>query len=645
MFNVENSPILNLDSMASFDNLNVSHISADFSLFDCNTLFDDQMMDSSSDDDFYNIATTTLGMSRSSQCASQSAPMDIPHPVNTCAVRFSTSSSPQSCHDSPASPLAVTSYEEEVQECSPKKPAAKKRRRQARRCNSDSEEEETATSNSKMVSSMEVQPAANCPVIKALVDEFVKLTSSVDSICSTVKHIYKFNGDSSTLAADTVKHACTVNQTLIEKECEIEKIYSTVCLNSNDLYLIENLRYRVQVLKCKVALYCYEAAQCVDRSVNLPESLSSPRPAIGFLIERQPFPNVIRQHTQIREDEMVLRVIVGATVQFSAVSRVKASVVVEQTAGNAEDAGYTGKNMLGHDVQNLDLEEMAVKFPLKFLEGTRKTPARVGFSFQASFVQCGGKQQMTTTIESPLTNIFLIMTNQRQYEYCEKLLLQRAAALPGSNKITYASFANALQMQFLRSTRQSLANASRPLSSYDFAYFKKQYFAKNQMESETSPVSEQSLNNFWNWYSKALQALRYQRHMSQLWEQGFIYGFMSRTDAAIVLESKGVGPGSFLVRFSESHPGQFAIAYTATRGKVHHYLVKENETAGAKITLCDFLQGVVQWRTIMRYRTDSNNVANLFEPMDKDTALGPYYHTKYSNESTGAYEQILPIKF
>ena len=96
-----------------------------------------------------------------------------------------------------------------------------------------------------------------------------------------------------------------------------------------------------------------------------------------------------------------------------------------------------------------------------------------------------------------------------------------------------------------------------------------------------------------------LQLVRYQRHVVQLWEEGLIYGFMGRNDIDAVLS--GHPPGSFIIRFSERHAGQFAVSYVVSRGDIRHYLIKSNDTAGAKITLPDFLRSVHPWRYLLRF--------------------------------------------
>lgn len=55
------------------------------------------------------------------------------------------------------------------------------------------------------------------------------------------------------------------------------------------------------------------------------------------------------------------------------------------------------------------------------------------------------------------------------------------------------------------------------------------------------------------------------------------YGFMGREDVNAALQNQE--PGTCVVRFSERHGGQFAIAYIGAEKpfKIKHYLVQPNE--------------------------------------------------------------------
>jgi hypothetical protein len=71
-----------------------------------------------------------------------------------------------------------------------------------------------------------------------------------------------------------------------------------------------------------------------------------------------------------------------------------------------------------------------------------------------------------------------------------------------------------------------------------------------------------------------------------------IYGFVTRDDVCNALQ--GHDNGTFMIRFSERHAGQFAISYVQG-GLVKHYLVQATDTAGARKTLGDFVLEQAQY--------------------------------------------------
>jgi hypothetical protein len=52
--------------------------------------------------------------------------------------------------------------------------------------------------------------------------------------------------------------------------------------------------------------------------------------------------------------------------------------------------------------------------------------------------------------------------------------------------------------------------------------------------------------------------IRFKRHVNSLWFHGLIYGFITKEECKAALAGEEIG--TFLIRFSESYAGQFAIA-------------------------------------------------------------------------------------
>merc|ERR1711991_1161276 len=151
-------------------------------------------------------------------------------------------------------------------------------------------------------------------------------------------------------------------------------------------------------------------------------------------------------------------------------------------------------------------------------------------------------------------------------------------------------------------------------------------------------ISAKAYEQFWDWYGKSLRALRYQRHIGSLWNAGLLMGFVSREDVARALN--GRAPGTFLVRFSERHAGQFAVAYVGYDAggggrRVKHYLVQPTDTASSKKTLPDFLSECPQFEHLLVLGKN-----RALEVVDKDEAFAPYLSRQERVDPGPGYESL-----
>eukprot|EP00727_Mastigamoeba_balamuthi_P009430 m51a1_g5109 hypothetical protein (594) ;mRNA; r:330268-333115 len=214
------------------------------------------------------------------------------------------------------------------------------------------------------------------------------------------------------------------------------------------------------------------------------------------------------------------------------------------------------------------------KLPLKFRDGTNNSAVALKFSLQLAMPGGGA-----ATVESNVTAPFVVITHKDQFRGAAGVLLKRDC-FGNALEVTWQTFANTLQRHFLMSTKQSMSSPQRPLSQYDLFYIHKTFFG------ERPAVTVNAFEVFWAWFGQALSTLRHQRPVLPLWMQGLVYGFANRADVDRTLNQQP--PGTFLVRFSESTPGNFAVAYSCGGGTVKHYLVLPKDLNLYK-TLPEFL--------------------------------------------------------
>ncbi len=99
-----------------------------------------------------------------------------------------------------------------------------------------------------------------------------------------------------------------------------------------------------------------------------------------------------------------------------------------------------------------------------------------------------------------------------------------------------------------------------------------------------------------------------------------IYGFITKEECNAALLNQDLG--TFMIRFSESYPGLFAIAYVSDDPyeRVKHYLVKHEDISSNK-TLPDFLHEKPQFQFCYQLDTPSGTLRRY----PRDVVFGSYY--------------------
>ncbi|KAL6066876.1 Signal transducer and activator of transcription, variant 2 [Balamuthia mandrillaris] len=380
----------------------------------------------------------------------------------------------------------------------------------------------------------------------------------------------------------------------IEQELKaLQSLFQNIILPPSDIHKLIYLLQDLKLQQIQLELYAQELAR-----LTLPPGHSAiNKPICALVITEQPMPMVITKSKQLEDDPVVVQLLTGTDVEVQTFSKVKAAIWTENQQLKAACA-----KAIENDTQNMDAFTKTAKFALKFRNGTRKYPVRLRFGIQLQLHHQGVAQ--TVTVESNGSRSFIVITNECQWEESEGVLLKKDA-FGEQLEVPWAQFANVLQRHFLRATRQDLVRPTRCLSQFDFDYLNRKFFGGQSM------VTQKAYDNFWNWFGKVLQKLRYQRHICPLWQTGLIYGFLTREQVHNALLEEEVG--TFLIRVSERHPGLFAVGYRTddpdSDDCVRHYLVKPEDTAGAKKTLPDFLNTCPAFQYLLQV---TNEIGTFF---------------------------------
>eukprot|EP01133_Synstelium_polycarpum_P015205 gene15205-17992_t len=440
--------------------------------------------------------------------------------------------------------------------------------------------------------------------------------------------------------------------TQIDSEMQaLNSLYSATILEPAQLCKLDLLLQDLSIQLKQVNLFQMEL------SFSGPDSFPA-----TLVITKQPFPMVISKFKQLQEDNLTVQLLTGANVDIISYSSIRAELIFHSKA-LAKGSGMVAHNNslkkhIEKDTQLLDTAKGTAKFPIKFLTGTRKGCVKLHF-----ILQIKTSEGQVINVPSSTSQPFIVITNDCQWEGSEGTLLKKES-FNEKFEITWAHFVNILQKHFLKATKQSLIQPTRPLSNYDFFYLNSIFFGHR------STVSHKDFDHFWSWFGKSLQTLRYKRHISTLWQHGLIFMFLKREIVNAMLKTQEIG--TFVILFSEAFPGQLEISYvgaetkqerleankntntpptpggannetpdesTEPLKKTKHYLVQPNDTSGSKRTLPDFLNDCPQFSHILQLNLSSlpqHDPASNFPPFKrepKNNVLEPYY-SKRQNSTT-----------
>eukprot|EP01088_Endostelium_zonatum_P016907 TRINITY_DN4766_c0_g1_i1.p1 TRINITY_DN4766_c0_g1~~TRINITY_DN4766_c0_g1_i1.p1 ORF type:complete len:674 (-),score=142.20 TRINITY_DN4766_c0_g1_i1:59-2059(-) len=297
----------------------------------------------------------------------------------------------------------------------------------------------------------------------------------------------------------------------------------------------------------------------------------------------------------------------------SVLSQCQATALLEPEKQKKVSNKGSNSTNITHDIQAMDKDKLSASFTPLFGQGTRKNATMVKFNLTVAFE--GTKPVRLVSEES---NPFVVITNESQWGEAQGILCKRDI-FRGGEEATWCRFTNIFNMHFVNSTRQSLNSNEefRPLSQADFNYLHSKWF------EDRINVSIRAFDKFWGWFKHTLHLLRYQKKMlGGLWRSGLLYGFITKEMVNDALRDQQ--DGTFLIRFSETKEGSFAVAYKH-ENSIKHYLVKPDE----KKTLPDFLNETPFFKNFLKLEIDEAG-SGRFSLKDKSEALAAFvvHHPK-----------------
>lgn len=391
---------------------------------------------------------------------------------------------------------------------------------------------------------------------------------------------------------------------------ELFEIVQRVVLDADTLKSARELSQLLQLHLHKVEMFRQELQQTFG--VNPPLQPPNVPPVVSLFISEQPLPQVLFKEKPIEEPYVVS--ILTASQQDITVDRNMTAVL---EAGELQVK--PGTEMLSDHVMAVDWSLNDKKSTFSSLAvnvSTRMAP--ISLRFFTTVSRGAFHSQVSTSPCFP----FIVITNESQwYEAAGKLLL--LDIFGGVKSVPWAQFANTLHSHYLKATRQTAVD--RPLFHFEFNYIHQRFFDRAEN------VTEKQGSNFWAWFGQCMQTIRFKRYIFMLWNTGIIFGFITKEECNRVLTGQGLG--TFLIRFSESLPGLFGVAYVSDdpnpNDRIKHCLIK-NEDIGSNKSLAEFLRDKDQFQLLLRM--DVSRTGHIVR-VAKDTALQQFYSKRKVNTS------------
>ncbi|XP_006878813.1 PREDICTED: signal transducer and activator of transcription 4 [Elephantulus edwardii] len=158
-----------------------------------------------------------------------------------------------------------------------------------------------------------------------------------------------------------------------------------------------------------------------------------------------------------------------------------------------------------------------------------------------------------------------------------------------------------------------LAEKLTGLSSYSDGHLTWAKFCKEHLPCKSF--------TFWIWLEAILDLIK--KHILPLWIDGYVMGFVSKEKERLLLKDKM--PGTFLLRFSESHLGGITFTWVdhSENGEVRFHSVEPyNKGRLSALPFADILR---DYKVIMAENIPENPLKYLYPDIPKDKAFSKHY--------------------
>ncbi|MGH0156063.1 UNVERIFIED_CONTAM: hypothetical protein FKN15_046255 [Acipenser sinensis] len=157
-----------------------------------------------------------------------------------------------------------------------------------------------------------------------------------------------------------------------------------------------------------------------------------------------------------------------------------------------------------------------------------------------------------------------------------------------------------------------------------------QHISRNECQVHWSKFCKENIPgkpfSFWHWLDSILELIK--KYLLPLWIDGYIMGFVSKETERALLKEKE--PGTFLLRFSESHLGGITFTWVdqSENGEVKFNSVEPYTKS--RLTALPFADIIRDYKVIVDRNVPENPLKLLYPGIPKDEAFGKHYNSQPS---------------
>ncbi|XP_030643114.1 signal transducer and activator of transcription 4 [Chanos chanos] len=145
--------------------------------------------------------------------------------------------------------------------------------------------------------------------------------------------------------------------------------------------------------------------------------------------------------------------------------------------------------------------------------------------------------------------------------------------------------------------------------------------------------------SFWQWLDSILELIK--KHLLPVWIDGYIMGFVSKETERALLKEKE--PGTFLLRFSESHLGGITFTWVEQGENGEPKFISVEPYTKTRLSALPLADIIRDYKVIANGTVPESPLKFLYPDIPKDEAFGKYYNSAQNKVFPYIQTPFIPI--